>query len=107
MCRACYAVVVASDADQQRLRRAAGLDVQVVAMTASLSDAVGLDPTPDVLIVHADAADPAASTQDGPAVVWIGADPPAWADQALADDAGLNDALPGAIVKALIARRSR
>jgi len=107
MCRACYAVVVAADADQQRLRRAAGLDVQVVAMTASLSDAVALDPTPDVLIVHENAADPAASTHEGPAVVWIGADAPAWADQVLADDAALNDALPGAVVRALIARRSR
>ena len=107
MCRACYAVVVAADAEQQRLRRAAGLDVQVVAMTASLADAVGLDPMPDVLIVHASAADPAAAAQDGAAVVWVGDDAPEWADLAIADDASLNDALPGACVKALIARRTR
>jgi hypothetical protein len=107
MCRACYAVVVGPEAEQQRLRRAAGLDVQVVAMTASFTDALTMDPAPDVLIVHAGSPLQPPGEPAGPAIVWVGSDAPGWVDHAAPDDEALGDALPGAIVKALVARRSR
>lgn len=105
MCRACYAVVVAPEAEQQRLRRAAGLEVQVIQTTTAFEAATAVEPTPDVLIVHA--ASPLASASAGPAVVWIGEHAPDWADVQVPDDEALADALPGAVVRALIERRKR
>lgn len=105
MCRACHAIVVAGSDAHNRLRRAAGLEVQVVALTTSFAEASAMDPAPDVLIVHADAADLEQAPE--PAVVWVGADPPDWVDASVPDDDGLNDALPGAVVRALIQRRKR
>lgn len=106
MCRAVHAVVVAPQADQQRIRRAAGLDVQVVAMTESLTEALAFDPAPDVVIVLGEPVD-APEAAPAPAVVVVGAEPVAWADHTVADDAALNDTLPSAVTKALIARRNR
>ncbi|HEX9713734.1 MAG TPA: hypothetical protein VGB52_14415 [Actinomycetota bacterium] len=90
-----------------RLRRAAGLEVQVMDVVEGTG---GLPAGPfDVIILDGAAAGareavPAfrAAAPDA-AIVWVGADPPDDVHQAVPDD-GLNDALPGAIVKALLAR---
>ena len=105
MCRACYAVVIAAEPEQQRLRRAAGLEVQVLATGTSFDAAKGIDPAPDVVIVHATAPEPPAERDA--AIVWVGDAAPEWADVSVPDDPALPDALPGAVVRALIARRSR
>lgn len=105
MCRAVYAVVIAAEEAVARLRRAAGLEVQIVGVAGTLDAPMPDGVEPDVLIVH-DSAD-AASPPPGPAVVWVGEAAPGWADHVLADDDGLAGALPGAITRALIARRSR
>lgn len=97
-------VIAAADA-QSRLRRAAGLEVQVIEMLESSEASLPTDPSPDVLIIH-----PAAGSNrpdSGAAVVWVSEDAPDWADASLPDDENLDDALPSAITKALIARRNR
>lgn len=103
MCRAISALVVASEDVAPKLRRAAGLEVQVVGIVNSPE--VGVEGvTPDILIIHA----PSGQIQpaQGPGFVWVGPDAPDWAHAAVVDDDDLSNTLPGAIVKALIIRRS-
>lgn len=105
MCRACYAVVVAPVEAQPRLRRAAGLDVQVVAMVTSFAEALTIDPPPDVIIVGdgvGDAPPPGMTA----AIVVVGSAAIS-ADERIDDGEDLPDRLPGAVVRALIARRGR
>lgn len=102
MCRACVAAVVAPEEDHPRIRRAAGLEVQVSDFATSPGE---LDPEGgfDVLIIMG--AEGPASTE--PALLAIASERPAWADHSIPDGEDLADRLPGAVVKALIERRKR
>lgn len=110
MCRAVYALVVGSTEEVAlRLRRAVGLEVQVMDV---LTDAGPLPEGPfDVIVV--DAATPGAREavagwrqRSDAAVVWVGEDPPSGVHHAVAWGDDLPDTLPGAVTKALLARRS-
>lgn len=96
------AAVIAPEGDQQRIRRAAGLEVQVSDLASSSSE---LDPSAsfDVLIILG-AVEP---TTKEPALLAIGPDEPVWADHCIPDGDDLADRLPGAVVRALIERRKR
>lgn len=102
MCRACAAAVLAPASEHARIRRAAGLEVQVVDLVEGpkdLNPAVALD----VIIVLGD-TDPG---RTGPALLAVNDAKPPWADLAIPDGQDLGERLPGAVVRALIARRGR
>jgi DNA-binding NarL/FixJ family response regulator len=106
MCRAVWVIVVApTDEACKALRRAAGVEVQVVAMAATAAEARALlDSTPADAVVM-DAGTPGARDFDPGerGFVWVGDDAPARAHaQVATPDA---DELPSAITRALIARR--
>lgn len=107
MCRAIWVVVVApSEEACKRIRRAAGADVQVVAIVGSVADLDGLAETPaDVVVIQGmpDAVEAARARWPDAAIVWVGEAAPEGL-HAVGPD-GLEDALPGAINAALIARR--
>jgi hypothetical protein len=102
MCRACVAAIVAPEEDHQRIRRAAGLEVQVSDLVTSPSE---LDPEGDFDVIIIKGTEAPAVT--GPALLSIGPEQPAWADNSIPDGEDLADRLPGAVVKALIERRKR
>jgi DNA-binding response OmpR family regulator len=111
MCRAVWVVVVGASEDAcTRLRRAAGPDAQVVLLTTDPDEVLAGDATFDVVVV--DGSSPGAAGlvealragRPGSAIVWVGDDAPEQAHQAAALNDGLDDSLPGAITKALIAR---
>ena len=93
------------------LRRAAGPDAQVVAMTTSGEEALALlSSTPsDVIVVDANldgAGDLISSLREKAptaALVWVGEDPP---EQAHASVPEPTDALEGAITRGLLAARA-
>jgi hypothetical protein len=77
-----------------------------MAMTESLAEASTIDPQPDVLIVASESGREEVTGLQA-AVVWVGSDPPAWAHQMVAPESNLDEAIPGAVVRALIERRKR
>lgn len=112
MCRAVWGVVVAPDDDAcKALRRACGADVQVVGMAVAKAEALTLlESTPaDVVVLDARAPDASSLVEElrarDVAIVWVGAAAPEGAHHAAEAGDGLDDRLPGAITKALIARR--
>jgi len=114
MCRAIWAVVIgATDEACKRLRRAAGPDTQIVAMTSSVDEALSVAATGQVDVVILDGTAPNASTAidavreqvAGVAIVWIGDNAPEGIDRSLPWEFVSDDTLPGAITAALIARR--
>jgi DNA-binding NarL/FixJ family response regulator len=115
MCRAIWALAIGPD-DQAcaRLRRAAGADVQVVAMAttpARIEELIGETPI-DVAIVDAETPDSygivSRLRRSHPkiAVVWVGDEPPDTAHDSVARTAVDADHLPSAVTRALIARKS-
>ena len=114
MCRAIWALAIGPDEDAcGRIRRAAGADVQVIAMATTI-DRVReqlVDTPIDVAVI--DGATPDAYGIVGTlrrsypkvAVVWIGKDPPDTAHAQVASDEADLDHLPGVVTRALIARR--
>lgn len=115
MCRAVWVLVAGSSEEScKRLRRAAGIEVQVVGMTQSVEEAPSLidSSTPDVVVIEGSMPGAVALAEDlraraaGTAVLWVGGDAPGAAHHAVPADADWEEALPGAITKALIARNS-
>jgi hypothetical protein len=114
MCRAIWVVVIgASDEACKKLRRAAGPDTQIVAMTTNIEEALSVASTGqiDVVILDGDTADASSAIAAvreqvaAAAIVWIGDNPPDGVDRTLAWEVTSEDTLPGAITAALIARR--
>ncbi|MGH2785878.1 MAG: hypothetical protein ACRDJ1_11495 [Actinomycetota bacterium] len=115
MCRAIWALAIGPDEDAcGRIRRAAGAEVQVIAMATTLSRATELigDSTIDVALIDATTPDAygivRSMRRSHPkvAIVWIGDDPPETAHTQVSHGEADLDHLPGAITKALIARKS-
>jgi hypothetical protein len=115
MCRAIWALAIGPDEDAcSRIRRAAGADVQVIAMATTLERARELigDTELDVAII--DAATPDAygivtrlrRSHPKVAVVWIGREPPDTAHASLMHDETDGERVPSAVTKALIARKN-
>jgi hypothetical protein len=108
MCRAVWVILVASGEAATRLRRAVGSEAQVVDVQTS---AAGFDERTeaDVVIVDASAgAEEVALVRarlPRAAVVWVGPDTPAAAHHGVPYDE-VEEALPGALTKALIARNA-
>jgi DNA-binding NarL/FixJ family response regulator len=112
MCRAVWALAVGPDEEAcRRLRRAAGADVQVVAMATDLARARELVGETEIDVAIVDAATPdaygivAALRRSHPklALVWVGDAPPE-AVHATAPDVD-PETIPGAVTRALLARR--
>jgi DNA-binding NtrC family response regulator len=115
MCRAIWALAIGPDEDAcARIRRAAGADVQVIAMATTLDRARELiaDTELDVAIIDARTTDAYGivtqlrRSHPKVAIVWIGEEPPETAHASLEQDAADGDTVPGAVTKALIARKS-
>jgi DNA-binding NtrC family response regulator len=115
MCRAIWALAIGPDEDAcGRIRKAAGAEVQVIAMATTLARAQELigDSTIDVALI--DAATPDAygivramrRSHPKVAVVWIGDSPPETAHSNVGVGQVDVDHVPGAITRALIARRN-
>jgi len=114
MCRAIWALAVGPDEDAcGKIRRAAGADVQVIAMATTLSRARELigDTELDIAIIDATTPDAYGIVTNlrrlhpKVAIVWIGNEPPETAHASLHHDEVDDDHLPGAVTKALIARK--
>jgi DNA-binding NtrC family response regulator len=115
MCRAIWALAIGPDEDScGRLRRAAGADVQVIAMATNLARAKELigDTELDVAIVDATTPDAYGIVKDlrrshpKVSIVWVGDSPPETAHSALTLGDMNGDTLPSAVTKALIARKN-
>lgn len=115
MCRAIWALAIGPDeAACDRIRRAAGAEVQVIAMATTLERTQELigDSQLDVALI--DAATPDAygivrtlrRSHPKVAIVWIGASPPDTAHSHLGAGEADLDHVPGAVTRALIARRN-
>jgi hypothetical protein len=113
MCRAIWALAIGPDEEAcSRIRRAAGADVQVIAMATTLARATELigDSQLDVAII--DGLTPDAygivtslrRSHPKVAVVWIGDAPPDTAHAWVAADTADGETVPGAVTRALIAR---
>ena len=116
MCRAVWVIVAASsEEDGKRLRKAVGLDCQVVAMTIGSDDllhAIATGTKADAIVIDGRMGNGeqlvAALRERAPqiATVWVGEGTPGGAHHAIALNEQIDDTLPGAITKALIARRA-
>lgn len=114
MCRAIWALAIGPDEDAcGRIRRAAGAEVQVIAMATTLDRARELigDTQLDVAIVDATTPDAYGIVtklrrlHPKVGVVWIGKEAPDIAHAAV-DPAELDaDHVPSAVTRALLARR--
>jgi hypothetical protein len=114
MCRAIWALAVGPDEDAcGRIRRAAGADVQVVAMATTLPRVSELVTETNIDVAMIDA-----TTQDAygivrtlrrqhprVAVVWIGDGPPETVHASVEKSQADVDHLPSAVTRALISRR--
>jgi chemotaxis response regulator CheB len=107
MCRAVWVMIVGSSPDAiTKLRRAAGADVEVVADAASRDEALAKanELRLDVAVIDGETTDAGALAESlrvaGLAVVLVGG---LGAD--LEGDGEIADILPGAITRALMARR--
>jgi len=115
MCRAIWALAVGPDEEAcAGIRRAAGADVQVIAMATTLARAQELigDTELDVAIIDGKTPDAYGivkrlrRSHPKVAVVWIGADPPETAHASLLRDEADAERMPSAITRALIARKN-
>ncbi|MGH2795308.1 MAG: hypothetical protein ACRDKG_13510 [Actinomycetota bacterium] len=115
MCRAIWALAIGPDEDAcNRIRRAAGAEVQVIAMATTLARATELigDSPIDVALIDATTPDAYGivrfmrRSHPKVAIVWIGDAPPETAHTQVPHGEADLDHLPGAITKALIARKS-
>ena len=115
MCRAIWALAIGPDEDAcAGIRRAAGADVQVIAMATTLARARELigDTELDVAIVDATTPDAygivTSLRRSHPkvAVVWIGDSPPETVHASLSRDQVDVERVPGAVTRALIARKN-
>ncbi len=115
MCRAIWALAIGPDEDAcNRIRRAAGPEVQVIAMATTLTRAQELigDSALDVALIDATTSDAYGIVRTlrrahpKVAVVWIGASPPDTAHTHVEADEADIDHVPGAVTRALIARRA-
>jgi DNA-binding response OmpR family regulator len=114
MCRAIRVVVAAPDADAlAALRRAVGVESEVVDAITDLEAVASAGGTFDVDVAVIDARTPDAqaiahallSERPRIGIVWAGDEPPGEAHATLSIDA-IADDLPGTIVRALLARRT-
>jgi len=115
MCRAIWALAIGPDEEAcGRIRRAAGADVQVIAMATTLArvrELIG-DTELDVAIVDATTPDAYGivtklrRSHPKVAVVWIGDAPPETAHASLTHGDADGDRVPAAVTRALIARRN-
>ena len=115
MCRAIWALAIGPDEDAcSRIRRAAGADIQVIAMATTLERARELigDTELDVAIIDAGTPDAYGivthlrRSHPKVAVVWIGESPPDTAHASLRHAEVDGDRVPSAVTKALIARKN-
>ena len=115
MCRAIWALAIGPDEEAcGRLRRAAGADVQVIAMATDLARAQELigDSVIDVALIDATTPDAYGIVRTlrrahpKVAVVWVGESPPDTAHSQIPADEADADHLPGAVTRALISMRS-
>jgi response regulator of citrate/malate metabolism len=115
MCRAIWALAIGPDEDTcNRIRRAAGADVQVIAMATNLERARELigDTELDVAIIDASTPDAYGivtklrRSHPKVAIVWIGAEAPEIVHARVAASELDGDHIPSAVTKALIARRN-
>ena len=115
MCRAIWAVAIGPDEEScGRIRRAAGADVQVIAMATTLArtqEIIG-ESEVDVAIVDATTADAYGivtylrRSRPKVSVVWIGQEPPETVHASIGREEAEGDGLPSAITRALIARKN-
>ena len=112
MCRAVWVIVVGGSEEAcRRLRRAAGIEVQVVAMATAVGAELDGRTPADVVIVDAAAEGseeaPAliATGLPGAAIVWAGEHAPEQVHGSVPWNQ-VDEVLPSAITKALIARRA-
>lgn len=110
MCRAVWVLVAAASEEAcKALRRAAGMECQVVGMATSMDDVIAMLTNTPADCVVVDAAVAGARARAGEiadcAICWVGPDAPSNAHHAVEWGDNLNDILPGAIVKALLARK--
>ena len=115
MCRAIWALAIGPDEEAcGRIRRAAGADVQVIAMATTLDRARELigDTELDVAIVDSSTPDAYGIVtklrrlHPKVGVVWIGESAPDIAHAAVAPGQLDTDHVPSAVTRALIARRN-
>jgi DNA-binding response OmpR family regulator len=115
MCRAIWALAIGPDEEAcGRIRRAAGADVQVIAMATTLDRARELigDTELDVAIVDATTPDAYGivtklrRSHPKVGVVWIGESAPDIAHATVSPRELDADHVPGAVTRALIARRN-
>lgn len=114
MCRAIWALAIGPNEEAcGRLRRAAGAEVQVIAMATTLARATELigDSAIDVALIDATTPDAYGivrtlrRSHPKVAIVWIGDEPPETAHTQISHDKADVDHLPSAITKALIAKK--
>jgi len=110
MCRAIWVAILAATTDQAaRLRRAAGPDAQVILLATGAEEILGEQTTMDVVIVDGSRPDAAAfsarlrETRPEVAILVVGGDDQEAGHHVIPWES-LEDALPGAITRALIAR---
>jgi hypothetical protein len=115
MCRAIWALAIGPDEDAcARIRRAAGADVQVIAMATTLSRAQEIigESEVDVAIIDATTTDAYGivtylrRSHPKVSVVWIGKEPPETVHSSLGVEEADGEHLPGAVTRALIARKN-
>jgi DNA-binding NarL/FixJ family response regulator len=115
MCRTIWALAIGPDEDAcGRIRRAAGADVQVLAMATNLARARELigDTELDVAIIDASTPDAYGIVtklrrlHPKVAVVWIGDSPPEIVHSSVGVAQLDGDHVPSAVTKALLARRN-
>lgn len=114
MCRAIWAIAIGPDEEAcGRLRRAAGADVQVVAMATAaprVSEIIA-ETNIDVAILDASTADAYGivrtlrRSHPRVAVVWVGDDAPETVHATVHPSEADGDHVPSAVTRALIARR--
>jgi len=114
MCRAIWALAIGPDeAACGKIRRAAGAEVQVIAMATTLARARELIGESQLDVAIIDASTPDAygivtklrRLHPKVAIVWIGNDPPETAHASVLHSDVDTDHVPGAVTKALIARK--
>jgi len=115
MCRAIWALAIGPNEDAcNRIRRTAGADVQVIAMATTMARAKELigDSELDVAIIDATTPDAYGivtnlrRSHPKVAVVWLGGDPPETAHASLPLEEADDERVPGAVTRALIARKN-
>ena len=114
MCRAIWAIAIGPDEEAcARIRRAAGADVQVVAMATTLAGMREMIGDAEIDVAILDGATPDAygivttlrRQHPRVAVLWIGDDAPEVVHASVQASEADGDHLPSAVTRALLARR--